>query len=208
MVGDGSYLMMNSEIATSVMLGAEADHRRARQPRLRLHQPPAARDRRRELQQPVRATPATRRCRRSTSSPMPRASARMAEKVASIAELEAALRARPRRATAPASSSSTPIRIAATEAGGAWWDVAVPEVSERAEVRGAPARPMTSRAESAASRRLSMIRFGVSPIAWSTTTCPSSAATRRSRPASRRPSEIGFEGIELGRQVPARRRRR
>ncbi len=53
MVGDGSYLMMNSEIATSVMLGAEADHRAARQSRLRLHQPAAARDRRRELQQPA-----------------------------------------------------------------------------------------------------------------------------------------------------------
>ena len=58
MVGDGSYLMMNSEIATSVMLGQEAHHRRARQPRLRLHRPPAARDRLRELQQPVRARPA------------------------------------------------------------------------------------------------------------------------------------------------------
>ena len=29
--------------------------------------------------------------------------------------------------------------LAATEAGGAWWDVAVPEVSERAEVRRARA---------------------------------------------------------------------
>ena len=57
MVGDGSYLMMNSEIATSVMLGREAHHRGARQPRLRLHQPPAARDRRRELQQPPRSMP-------------------------------------------------------------------------------------------------------------------------------------------------------
>ena len=29
--------------------------------------------------------------------------------------------------------------VAATAAGGAWWDVAVPEVSNRAEVRGARA---------------------------------------------------------------------
>ena len=43
LVGDGSYLMMNSEIATSVALGLKL-HRRARQPRLRLHPPPAARD--------------------------------------------------------------------------------------------------------------------------------------------------------------------
>lgn len=35
--------------------GQEAHHRRARQPRLRLHQPPAARLRRRELQQPAGA---------------------------------------------------------------------------------------------------------------------------------------------------------
>ena len=47
MVGDGTYLMMNSEIATSVMLGPEAHHRGARQSRLRLHQPAAAGDRRR-----------------------------------------------------------------------------------------------------------------------------------------------------------------
>ena len=46
MVGDGSYLMMNSELASSVMLGQEADRRAARQPRLWLHQPPAARHRR------------------------------------------------------------------------------------------------------------------------------------------------------------------
>ena len=55
MVGDGSYLMMNSELASSVMLGQEADRRAARQPRLWLHQPPAARHRRRKLQQPAAA---------------------------------------------------------------------------------------------------------------------------------------------------------
>ena len=47
MVGDGSYLMMNSEIATSVMLGLKLTHRGARQSRLWLHQPAAALDRRR-----------------------------------------------------------------------------------------------------------------------------------------------------------------
>ncbi len=72
MVGDGSYLMMNCEIATSVMLGAKLDHRRARQSRLRLHQPAAAGVRRRAVQQPVRrlrAGPA-RRAARSTSPRM------------------------------------------------------------------------------------------------------------------------------------------
>ena len=52
-VGDGSYLMMNSEIATSVMLGVKLiivvnDNRR-----LWLHQPPATRHRRRAVQQPA-----------------------------------------------------------------------------------------------------------------------------------------------------------
>ena len=51
MVGDGSYMMMNSEIATSVSLGLKLDRRRARQPRLRLHQPPADGNGRGQLQQ-------------------------------------------------------------------------------------------------------------------------------------------------------------
>ena len=56
LVGDGSYLMMNSELATSVMLGQKLivvvlDNRG-----YRLHQPPAARDRRRDVQQPARPT--------------------------------------------------------------------------------------------------------------------------------------------------------
>jgi 3D-(3,5/4)-trihydroxycyclohexane-1,2-dione acylhydrolase (decyclizing) len=34
---------------------------------------------------------------------------------------------------------------ASTAAGGAWWDVAVPEVSERAEVRAAYARYVEAR---------------------------------------------------------------
>ncbi len=37
MVGDGSYLMLNSEIATSIQMRRRAHHRTARQPRLRLH---------------------------------------------------------------------------------------------------------------------------------------------------------------------------
>ena len=53
-----------------------------------------------------------------------------AEKVDSIAELEAAMR-RARASDRATSSSSTPTRMATTEAGGAWWDVAVPEVSTR-----------------------------------------------------------------------------
>ncbi len=68
-LGDGSYLMMNSEIATSVIAWEKTHHRRQRQPRLWLHQPAAASDRGRAVQQPSARLCGTRRCRRSTSSP-------------------------------------------------------------------------------------------------------------------------------------------
>ena len=61
------------------------------------------------------------------------------EKVAGIAELEAALgRARASDRTYVVVIDTDP--AISTEAGGAWWDVAVPEVSDRAEVRAARAR--------------------------------------------------------------------
>ena len=79
LVGDGSYLMMNSEIATSIALGLKLDDRRARQPRLRLHQPPAAacggESFNNLLDEPER------RRRRSTSPRTRARSARVAEKV-------------------------------------------------------------------------------------------------------------------------------
>jgi 3D-(3,5/4)-trihydroxycyclohexane-1,2-dione acylhydrolase (decyclizing) len=60
----------------------------------------------------------------------------IAEKVATIAELEAALqRARAAPRTAVVVIETDP--GAATAAGGHWWDVAVPEISNRAEVRAA-----------------------------------------------------------------------
>jgi 3D-(3,5/4)-trihydroxycyclohexane-1,2-dione acylhydrolase (decyclizing) len=62
----------------------------------------------------------------------------LAEKAASLAELEDALRrARVAERTSVIVIDTDP--LAATEAGGHWWDVAVPEVSERMEVRAARA---------------------------------------------------------------------
>src|SRR3712207_268842 len=62
----------------------------------------------------------------------------IAEKAVSLAELEAALRrARTAERTSVIVIDTDP--LAATEAGGHWWDVAVPEVSERAEERAARA---------------------------------------------------------------------
>jgi 3D-(3,5/4)-trihydroxycyclohexane-1,2-dione acylhydrolase (decyclizing) len=133
MVGDGSYLMMNSEIATSVR-SAEADHRRARQSRLRLHQPPAE------------ATGgASFNNLFGDALAMPRVDfaahaaslGAYAEKVDSLADLPAALdRARESPITVVVLDTDP---IASTGEGGAWWDVAVPEVSTRREVTAARA---------------------------------------------------------------------
>jgi 3D-(3,5/4)-trihydroxycyclohexane-1,2-dione acylhydrolase (decyclizing) len=59
-----------------------------------------------------------------------------AVKVGSIAELEGAI-AEARKAPRTSVIVIDTDPIASTEAGGHWWDVAVPEVSERAEVRAA-----------------------------------------------------------------------
>ena len=59
-------------------------------------------------------------------------------KVASLAELEAALpEIRAERRTAVIVITTDP--AASTNAGGAWWDVAIPEVSDRSEVAAARA---------------------------------------------------------------------
>jgi 3D-(3,5/4)-trihydroxycyclohexane-1,2-dione acylhydrolase (decyclizing) len=59
-----------------------------------------------------------------------------AVKVKSIAELEAAFRkARAARSTQVIVIETDP--VGSTDAGGNWWDVAVPQVSERAEVGAA-----------------------------------------------------------------------
>ena len=62
----------------------------------------------------------------------------ISRKVASLAELEAALPGiRAARRTAVVVIITDP--AASTKAGGAWWDVAVPETSDRAEVAAARA---------------------------------------------------------------------
>jgi len=57
----------------------------------------------------------------------------ISEKAGSIGELEAAM-ARARRSDRSHVIVIDTDPLAATEAGGAWWDVAIPEISERAEV--------------------------------------------------------------------------
>jgi 3D-(3,5/4)-trihydroxycyclohexane-1,2-dione acylhydrolase (decyclizing) len=137
MVGDGSYLMLNSEIATSVMLGLKLtiillDNRGfgciAR------------------LQAACGGAPFNNLFDQSKRAVLPeidfvahaRSLGALAEKAAGIAELEAALeRARKASRTSVIVIDTDPQR--ATDAGGHWWDVAVPEVSERAQVEQARA---------------------------------------------------------------------
>jgi 3D-(3,5/4)-trihydroxycyclohexane-1,2-dione acylhydrolase (decyclizing) len=131
MVGDGSYLMLNSEIATSVAMGAK----------LIL----TVLDNRgfgciNRLQAGTGNAPFNNLL--ADAAPQIDFAAHAAslgarsEKVDGIAELEAAMvRARASDRTYVIVIDTDP--QASTEAGCAWWDVAVPEVSERAEVRAA-----------------------------------------------------------------------
>jgi 3D-(3,5/4)-trihydroxycyclohexane-1,2-dione acylhydrolase (decyclizing) len=137
MVGDGSYLMMNSELATSVMLGMKLI----------------------VVLLDNRGFGCINRLQRATGSEsfnnllqdahhieLPdidfvahaRSLGAHAEKAAGIADLEAALaRARAARKSCVIVIDTDPLK--STDAGGHWWDVAVPEVSERAEVGAARA---------------------------------------------------------------------
>ena len=137
MLGDGSYLMLNSEIATSVMLGLKLtivvlDNRGLGCiNRLQAGTGGAAfnnllADARHETLPEIDFA-----AHAASLGAIP-------EKVSGIAELEAALaRARDTDRTTVIVIDTDP--MISTEAGGAWWDVAVPEVSERAQVRAARA---------------------------------------------------------------------
>jgi 3D-(3,5/4)-trihydroxycyclohexane-1,2-dione acylhydrolase (decyclizing) len=132
LVGDGGYMMMNSELATSVMLGAKLDV--------------VLLDNRgygciNRLQQACGGVPFNNLLKDVTHAEdvaidfvaHARSMGAIAEGVASISELEAAL---DRAAQSPRSHviviATDPDRT--TGAGGAWWDVPVPEVSARTAV--------------------------------------------------------------------------
>jgi 3D-(3,5/4)-trihydroxycyclohexane-1,2-dione acylhydrolase (decyclizing) len=137
MVGDGSYLMLNSEIATSVMLGQKLTI--------------TVLDNRgfgciNRLQQGTGGAAFNNLLADARHETLPdidfaahaASLGARSEKVAGIAELEAALgRARASDRTYVIVIDTDP--MISTEAGGAWWDVAVPEVSARPEVRAARA---------------------------------------------------------------------
>ena len=135
MVGDGSYLMMNSEIATSVMLGAKLvivvlDNRGFGCIN-RLQRATGGESFNNLLEHTKHETlPAIDFAAHAASL------GAAARKVSGLAELEAALKdARKAERTTVIVVDTDP--VASTQAGGHWWDVAVPQVSERAEVRAA-----------------------------------------------------------------------
>ena len=135
MVGDGSYLMMNSEIATSVMLGAKLTivvlDNRGFGCINRLQRATGSASFNNLLQDARHeAMPAVDFAAHAASL------GAAAEKVDTIAALEASLdRAKKADRTSVIVIETDP--MITTEGGGWWWDVAVPETSERAEVRAA-----------------------------------------------------------------------
>lgn len=135
MVGDGSYLMMNSEIATSVMLGLKLTI--------------VLLDNRgfgciNRLQMATGGANFNNLLKDTRHETLPdidfvahaRSLGAIAEKVTSIPELETALaRSRDNERTTVILIDTDP--LISTDEGGSWWDVAVPEVSVREEVRSA-----------------------------------------------------------------------
>jgi 3D-(3,5/4)-trihydroxycyclohexane-1,2-dione acylhydrolase (decyclizing) len=140
MVGDGSYLMMNAEIATSVMLGMKLII--------------VVLDNRgygciNRLQRECGMAPFNNMfddcLQGGEGAPHidfalnARSLGAGAENVKTIAQLEQALvRARAAASTYVVCIDTDPART--TSEGGCWWEVAVPEVSEREQVRAARAR--------------------------------------------------------------------
>jgi 3D-(3,5/4)-trihydroxycyclohexane-1,2-dione acylhydrolase (decyclizing) len=135
MLGDGSYMMMNSEIATSVMLGKKLTI--------------VVLDNRgfgciNRLQMATGGANFNNLLKDAKHEVLPEidfaahaaSMGAVARKVASIAELERALN----EAEADTKTSVIVIDtdpLISTEAGGHWWDVVVPEVSSRKEVNAA-----------------------------------------------------------------------
>ena len=198
MVGDGSYLMMNSEIATSVMLGMKLTivvlDNRGFGCINRLQRATGGES----FNNLLRARPARDaagdRFRRACREP--RRDGR---------EGREPRRARGGARAAPAGATRTSVIVidtdplASTEAGGHWWDVAVPEVSERAEVRSARARRTRRALKGQASWRLAI---GANPIGWSNDDLRELGGATPLETCLAEAKEAGFEGMELGHKFP------
>jgi 3D-(3,5/4)-trihydroxycyclohexane-1,2-dione acylhydrolase (decyclizing) len=135
MVGDGSYLMLNSEIATSVMLGTKLvivvlDNRgfgcinRLQKATGGARFNNLFEDAKHEIFPEI------------DFAAHARSLGAIADKVSSVSDLERLLKKAGENDRTTVVVIDTDPMIS-TEAGGHWWDVAVPEVSERAEVLAA-----------------------------------------------------------------------
>ena len=143
MVGDGSYLMMNSELATAVMLGRKLIvvllDNRGFGCITRLQQATGGERFNNLLDDAWHETPSA-----IDFTAHARALGADAEKVSGLTELSAAMG----RARAADNSYCIVIDtdpLATTDAGGAWWDIVVPEVSERSAVAAARAAYLDGR---------------------------------------------------------------
>jgi len=138
MLGDGSYMMMNSELATAVMMGINITvvitDNRGFGCINRLQRSTGGAEFNNLLDHAAHVNPSHIDFAAHAAS-----MGAHAEKAASISELEDAL-ARAREADGPFVVVIDTDPYPSTEAGGHWWDVAVPEVSERDEVRKARAK--------------------------------------------------------------------
>jgi 3D-(3,5/4)-trihydroxycyclohexane-1,2-dione acylhydrolase (decyclizing) len=135
MVGDGSYLMMNSELATSVMLGRKLivvvlDNRGFGCINRLQHATGGAGFNNLLADAEHAELPAIDFAAHAASL------GALSERVATLGELAAAL-ARARAATRSYVVAIQTDPLKTTEAGGWWWDVAVPEVSGRPQVEAA-----------------------------------------------------------------------
>ncbi|MET0814281.1 MAG: 3D-(3,5/4)-trihydroxycyclohexane-1,2-dione acylhydrolase (decyclizing) [Pseudoxanthomonas sp.] len=135
MVGDGSYLMMNSELATSVMLGLKLIvvllDNRGYGCINRLQQATGSPGFNNLLDDARHEVPAD-----IDFAAHARSLGALSEHVATLGELAAALgRARAGDRSYVVVIDTDPLKT--TEAGGWWWDVAVPEVSDRPQVNAA-----------------------------------------------------------------------
>lgn len=135
MVGDGSYMMMNSELATAAMMGISftvvLTDNRGFGCINRLQRATGGAEFNNLLDHAPHVTPSN-----IDFAAHAAAMGAAAVHVRSIADLEAAL-ARAREATGPFVIVIDTDPYPSTPHGGHWWDVAVPEVSTREEVQAA-----------------------------------------------------------------------
>ena len=134
--GDGSYMMANSELATAVMMGVDftliVTDNRGFGCINRLQMGTGGAEFNNLLDHAQHVNPSAIDFVQHSAAMGARS-----QKVSSIAELEQALANRRGRGVEVIVIDTDP--YPSTEAGGCWWDVAVPEVSDRKEVKAARA---------------------------------------------------------------------